>query len=370
MDLKNLLPSSMRDTRWGDLIAVIQSMILEYKQQNIDRMKTQWDLDKMDETDIENMSNYFGYKIYKRDGYTSSLPYLRKQAETIVPRITHRNTRQGYQYVLYCYNFSGDIYPIADNALFLYPYTSIWDIIIVNPANAILDPEGENILYYIGGVPIYDQNLPDPALVGDTLDGDITYFLDVPVSAALNLKRAILVSYDFLNVEDSIEGVSTTNTLTAFYEDIKRIKKATEVIYFEPRINIKTNIDNSLTIKSYYNYDRTAQYNIESKRINNLYFAPVTVQFGNGSYAVVDDTITGVNSLVASYNILNDMILYNSSNIKLEVRKRIVEFQKLGAISEIALLDLSGNCIYYAKFPLIKWLPEMYSSYYVNIDLV
>jgi hypothetical protein len=388
IDYTKLLPFQLRSTRWAELLTVVGSVLEDVKVNNIDIIKTQNIIMSMTDEQLLSFAQNFGYSIITLDGYTGTLDYLRKEVYTIIPRILTRNTIPGYNLIFTIFNLNGHVYPTIYDSETLY-LTAIEDWTSSSESTSAydtLDAGGDFSLFYLydrldrdwsniddgkfcdSYTIIYD-NPQTSDLIDTTLDAfefptlDVTPVLDT-------ITRHLIINYSFIYIENTSEFLSD-DTLRALYVDIQNNKRRTEVVYYEPVITLTTNSDNTLTTETIYNYDHSINTTKQSILVqpgidlSNAY----TVRFGDSSHDTIDGTITDVKHLIASINI-SDCDITNISAIELIGRRKITQKCKFSNFSELALLDSTGTCIYYATFPQIRYLSYMYSNIGFNISLV
>ncbi|HRT03760.1 MAG TPA: hypothetical protein P5513_07465, partial [Candidatus Diapherotrites archaeon] len=94
IQFKKYLPSIMQQTRWGTLIDVWQEIVYNNIKTNIvEKIINQYDIDLMDETDIQGLFQYFGYNCLTLTGYTETFDFIKKELFTLVPRIQKKSTQ-------------------------------------------------------------------------------------------------------------------------------------------------------------------------------------------------------------------------------------------------------------------------------------
>ena len=408
IDLKRLLPASLRETRWGEYMEALQSLMSEIKTNKIDIIENQFNINLMTDDDIIKMRNYLGYiflNFTEADNYTNTTRYLNRQILSVVPRILNRNLLKAYKYNFYIYDLIGTIYPMYydDENEILIPkedwltYDEIEGSVIDT-----LDMGGDNILYYDDELqPVYDT--PQETGFDDQ-------YLDTASFPTLDMQsipdkwtRHILIPYRFRYVENNNEFMSQ-ETLSAFYEDILYTKKITELAYFEPILEINcegtpqsgivsnptSGIVNS-TKEIWYSYDDDQTYSgiVDSfyygGSIDDIYgFSGIAfAEFGNGSHDPIEYGITGCESAVTLTGESDSMIpIANFSGIVsfdtpdiFNGRKLITQKCKLGEeyISELSLHDSNSGVVFYGTFPKINTLNTVnkhYNGIQLDIQLV
>ncbi|MCP4650350.1 MAG: hypothetical protein GY853_09775 [PVC group bacterium] len=371
IDFKKLLPSNIRTGRWGELMEVIQSVFTEIKTDKIDIIQTQFVLENMTDEQILGFGKFLGYDINYRDGYTSTLSYLRKELLSIVPRISNRTTSISYDYIFNNFNLTGNVYPcFLEEDLTLNPFIG-WKSSNESDTPIYMDQEADNILYYIDGNPVY----ADPASTGlpeiylDPEGGETPTTLDENTILS-TITRHILVEYKFNFIESEDEFIST-NTVESYYSDLFQNKRRTEVLHLEPKLTIDTH-SGSINNELYVSYDETLSGYVTSKhQACDLSSGCInTIEFGNGEYETISGVvITGVNNLVASYN-ADEFKVISQGSSRYNARKILTKTGKFIDFTEFALIDTESECIYYAHLPEINYSNNFYSSIQLDINLV
>ena len=375
VNFKKLLPKIMQGTRWAELMESVQSVLETIRINKIDIIKNQYILEEMTVEYILKMAKELGYIISYLDGYTETEEYLKRQLLTLIPRITKKNLSIGYnEYIASIYNLTGIVYPMYYQYSLLWPYLSWYTSNEGDIDNFILD-------------------LPSP----ETLILDTITFPSLDSASSVNaLTRHIVYNYSFNNVENSTEFISP-NTSFALYSDVKQHKRKTEIIYFEPQINIDTS-SGELTTETYNSWDSTYSSDVISKaypytQSGELYYdlsSGDTIRFGDsewtegeissGSFSDVKDYKFHVDlSLesdltsgeLTSGELLLGCKIYSKTATEIDIKRWITQKNKTVVnFSELAILDVDSGCIYYASFPTVNFYNKMYTNVAVNINLV
>jgi hypothetical protein len=346
----------MQNTRWGDLITVVQDIINDLKTEQIDLLKNKFNINTMTNLELKEMVSKFGYSLLSLSGYTSSTRYLKKQLETIVLRIQNKNTRIGYKYILYVYDLKGDLYPIylTDGSIF-----KVWDE-YWNRKTSILAQErtlDENETYTLDNTDPYWINSLDQS------------------GSSLTILRHLVLSYQFKYIENSLEFLSV-NSCRSIYNDVQQMKRATELIYFEPKLIIQGNLNKTLKTTTYNTYDNSASTTMKSILISGSGLLSFNhVQFGNSTRtSFASGTISGVVSLVNTLRTTPSgqlEFIETKSQTLLHCRQIITDKQKFpNSITELSLHDSTSGCIFYSTFPAIKFYDRMNSNLSFKINLI
>jgi len=422
VQFKKLLPTIMRNTRWGELVEVVQNVDTQLRTDVIQPIYNQFTITNSTSEELIRLGKMLGFNILSfNDTYTSTLDYLRKEVSTIVPRIKHKNAKKSYQYTSYVFGLYNELYPMMYNGAgdFIGRLSTLFDPASqIKYAVIITDQEGDNV-YYDQVIPnwtldsdlfsldnglILDYSITiygDPKQTGleesftdsnDTLetDADISTVNNIPTGAIITqLTRNILYCYNHKYLENSSEWLSLYS-LKALQNDINQIHKATEVIYYEPWLQLETNSVSGVTSNQvYYNYDFSISGVINSVLTGaNLQNASY-IQFGTGNYfesiSGIPYNISGVQSI--SYCIPSGVILGvsycnlpsgvggwslydNATSSHLDFDFVISEHNKFTQFTELAVLNSTSGCVYYASFPKVQWSPYMNNNIRIEINLV
>lgn len=371
VQFKKYLASSLRNTRWGELIEAYQSIVGELDDDLIKKMLDQYDTDVATITDYINILEGFGWNYSSYDGWTASLEYFKRQALTCVARIKYKTTQRAYKNEFYIFNLIGNVYPLqrlVDDTL--EPYIEWWSDPETGEIINILDSEDDNVLY---NIPLrFDGGFELDSIY--TFDSTIAYYdnpktsglgpayLDTPStiirldqsSILDDLTRFILIQYEFNKVEDASYFLST-NSVKALYNDIKLIKRLTEQVYFEPILKLYYNTDGSVKTTTYLNFEQDGESVGEMKTIlmDDQFTDLNKIIVGDGSHSTIDGTITNVVSPVQTITSAN--IVPDTENPRTEFRKALNDKDQFVDFSEVACFDSSDNCFFYATFPMVKY---------------
>jgi len=182
--------------------------------------------------------------------------------------------------------------------------------------------------------------------------------------------------------------------------DVDQIKKATEVVYYEPWLKIDTaNASGVISKQNYFTYDFSASGIIDSVLKGPSLLNAQFIQFGTGDYyksvsGIPSGSISGVQNL--SYYIPSGVIssgipgpipsgvvisgvpsgvagwnfFESPTSTSLDFYFIIQEKNKFTSFTELAILNSNSGCIYYASFPKVQWHTSMYNNIRVQINLV
>jgi len=385
IQFKKYLPSIMQQTRWGTLIDVWQEIVYNNIKTNIvEKIINQYDIDLMDETDIQGLFQYFGYNCLTLTGYTETFDFIKKELFTLVPRIQKKST-QDY------FILQGIPFNLISNAYNLY-YDTINNNYIPNLTNEYSVIYGTEVLdrehYYLFLDYIFktDQNNIvdfDPIIQTDNVYAVEQYqpiqlsetYLDEYDFSQLDsllyitqITKNILFIYYHKYVENENEFLSE-NTLKSLVNDINQFKKLTDRIYYTPELQISINQNKELTIQPLYNYQLQKISSIKSILISDDLNSPLRIRFGKGAHTTIDTSITDVFDFYFEKSIENDCFIIEQENNTLSFILKIEELQHFDYITEFILINKSNNAMVYATFPKIQWLDNMYSSIKIIINV-
>jgi hypothetical protein len=356
---KKLLPYIMRNTRWGDLITVFQSIVNDLRTEQIDTLKNKFDLDLMTQDELFDTASEFGFDLLSLDGYTSSEYFLRREVSTIVPRISSKTTRSGYKYIFYNFNFTGDVYPIQlVGGTVWTPLDNYWtDTTILHTQVFTFDP--------------------DPADTFDSTTGLWISTFDQTISS-YTLLRNLLLSYKPKYIETASEFISV-NTQKVFYNDVLQMKRATEVPYFEHRLEMETSSSGIVSTRTYTDYLNTISADVKSIMVipsSSGLISTNFVRIGNSAHTTLNSSITTVAALVGTIKTGSSGTLGQLQYIEDNKINQFYARRKLDAkctfptFSEISLHNSNSGCLYYATFQQIKWDSKQFANVLFKINLI
>lgn len=349
LDLTKLLPAFIRKTQaWVDVIAVFQQFLDNDARDEIASLRDRFDYDTITDDDAKKIIWGFGHTLSQGDGYTSSHRYIQRQLRTLLKRIEAKGAEPSYQYLFYVYDVIGDVYPTLISP---YGYLKPWLTWLVS------DETDATPLQLDTGLTL-DQNY----------EGDANWYLDYGAIASV-LTRHFILSYSPWHVENSTEFMSV-DTVNAFFNDVNRNKRKIEVPHYEFRLYADALASGALTTETWQDYEQTFSVNQESMRIDlglDLTDAAY-IQFGDGRHAVVNNSITGVQSLVQQIPLsFFEIKLQDSTHLYfkhfMQTTTRFFDYQ------EIAVLDSSNNCLFYSKFPWVRYPSAGFNHAYVFLML-
>lgn len=380
---KKFIPKVMQDTKWGDLAEVWQYIWNSIKTEKIYPIVNQKDIDLASIDELKNILTQYGFKYLSLDGYTSTKDYIYKEVKVCVPKIKTKTTQTSFVYVGIPFNLISTAYTIIyETSLLKFIVDETLQGVTIQ-ATTELDRESLNILYYESsnyfdrGL-FFDQNpiinseekveVISPSVLLSPAYLDSEMFPQLDGSANLySLSRNICYSYIYKFVETSAEFM-TIETLKALENDVNQVKRITDRVYYEPSLFIDLNTNFSLTTKIWFSYDGSFSVNQENILINS--FSHLSkIRFGNGKHLSVNSSITDVDNFLFEIVIANTNILIDTDSV-FSLRALITELQKFQAFTEIAVLDIYGNCILYSTFPKVQWIDTMYNNIKLTFNLI
>ena len=399
VDYKKFLPKQMRDTRWGELLEVVQDIIEnEVKPTKIRPIFDQFDVEKASDQELLNYANYFGYNILSLTGLSSTHNYLKKQISTIVPKIKYKTTYNCFPYVGVPYGLSAK----AHNTIYDYSNNSILTLENIEDAKEyVLDPVttfdwgSPNIIYYIDKYYsdytelTFDENEYDvvefdtqePVYYGDNPNPnpDLTFDdLLIPtwdMTLSLNMiSRVFVFSYKFNFVENENEFLSIYS-LKSLDNDIQQCKRATDFVYYEPILEVETNSGSIVETKCWKDFTGLGCVNQYSIYMGSGNLQDVRyINLGNGTYDEINSGITDVQSFTKQFDYSGCIWSIEEDNHIMGrpyiTASGIISEYHFDDITEMSCLDENSGCILYSTFPTISWGQDLKSNIKFDIQLV
>lgn len=387
--LSTLLPKSF-SARWTQLMSVIDSILEDLQTEILDPIRDQHNISKASNEQILDDLKYFGYTPYYSEGFNSSKEYLTREYTTISDRIKKRNIKESYELILKIFYQKGTVFPLYfDYVENIYvPYEIWWglleDLVIVDT----LDSDKDNLQYYTSlffddgslfddGTPLDYQvavyssprktNLPEGFLDTPEIIETLDQFFEIQ-----NITRYISVQLICKNML-SDTSFFDFHEMSALVYDLKKNKRATEVLFIMPKMYLYTKDDYTATSTVIQKYDQSI-----TKNINSIY---------NGAIGTLQDTTyirygTGYSDDASSViSMIEQTVEYTLSQVYIKERSddvfnfstkitRIPVPSTAFSFSEIGLFDTYNRLIYYACFPSIIF-PENTNGgneIYIKID--
>lgn len=351
IDLTKLLPSNLRTVqRYKDIVSVYQSYLYNDVKNAIDSFKTRFYPDQISEADIILTIEDFGHMLSRSPGYTETHRYLIRQYDTLIKRLKSKGTEKSYEYLFYVYDVMGDVYPLLrqlDDTL------TPWLTWLVS------------------------DDVDDPPFMlddGHTLDeptGRNPYWTLDSGAIISNTTRHFLISILPRFVENDVFEFISTNTMSALRNDVNQNKRKVEIPHYEIRLYAEANIAGITVSREWKDHDDTISTNQQSVRTSaslSDFSGATYIQFGDGEYSTVNNSITGVNSLIQQLP-LTDFDVKVQTSLQLNFRNLITTTFKWFDYREISIHDSSGNCIFYSSFPWIRYASDTLSSGYWLLTL-
>lgn len=377
MNVSNLLPSNLKNTRWDQFFKAVWSYLQDFKNVKISKLKNKFNPEEAISSDLDNLKDLLqrkGYTLIEANGYTSSLEYHKRRALSIPTEILWHTSKKSYNSILKSFWFLGTTYSLA------YSLTNEYLPIAEYDTNAntfieylMLDQESDIIYYYNGITPVpnppIETNLPEAFLDDDVNFGTLDYAISYLGS------NHFLLNYKFYVVEDKDVFISY-NTAKSLYETVLQAHRLKEVPHYRPELNIYVNNTNTIQIKSYSTYDKdqTKNSNIQSlfSSSGNLNLL-TSIKIGVGKYVNINNSITNVSQpigefLITQFNVSNQNVYTITLEYKISEYGKLLDKDNnsINYFSELLFLYESTN-IMYCTFPTIYFYEKMYSSLKINV---
>lgn len=347
LNLTKLLATSLQSLyQFKDIVSVYQSYLYNDVKPKIDSFITRIEGNISDE-DAKLILYDFGFELSLGNGYTNTSKYIQRELKTILKRLKTKGAEISYHYIFYIFDLMGAVYPLIykpDGTL--EPYL-----------NYLISPETNDPPLFLDTGRILDE----------PYEGDPYWTLDYG-SFINSLTRHLLISYTPRFIENANEFISSDTSL-AFFNDVFQNKREVEIPHFEFRLYSNASLANIDTIKTWNSYDNSISADQHSIKILGTgdFTTAATIQFGSGSITPATNSITGVQTLIQSYPINTFKIKLKDAN-HLYFKHRLQGNTKFFDYREIAILDGSGNCIYYTTFPWVRYYNQMLSSTYIFLS--
>lgn len=382
--LSTLLPKLFSE-RWIQFMSVIDSVLGDLKDELVSPILNQHDITKATNDQIINAIKYFGYVPSYLDGFSSTTEYLTREYVTITDRIKKRNTKESYELVLNIFFQKGTVYPMFyDYVQDIYlPYLTWWDFSESTKTVNSLDPDKNNLLYYINteldNGTTFDSNTHfDYAIAvfgSPKKTGLPEAFLDTPeLIESLDQFHNIENMTRYIYVQMVCRKMLTDdsfldfNAMTSLLYDLNDLHRPTEVLYFFPKVFLYTKNDNTETNIEIEKYDKTITKEIKSIMLSGTLEDVQTISYGTG----YSQDLTGITSLVnltQPFN-LNHMYIKEKVPNTLHFFTTITANIKAFSFSEIGLYNIYNELIYYACFPSIMFPDNINggNEIYIKLD--
>jgi hypothetical protein len=395
---KKFLPKAMKETRWGELIEVWQSIWEDLKRDEIRAIFNQYDFDNISVDELKELAQMFGYTVKNLTGYTSTEDFIKKEVLYLIPRVKTKTTQTCYQLMGIPFNLLSTGYSVIyDTALDKY----VVDETLQGSSyygTTTLDREDRGYAYLgslvnmdegiiLDNSPLYYMDIFQKVSVGiyTTLDAttiDATNFPTLDGSTLLyTLTRNMVYNYIFKYIETATEFLSL-NTLKVLKYDIDNFKKITDRCYYEPYLYIEVNSDHTTNTKTWTSYDGTITADQKSILIENSFADWTEIRFGTGSHTVINTSITDVDEYSFSWfysgctKIIEETDHYNFRTLITEFQKSVLTtditpsgIQRITEFTELAIINSSG-CALYSTFPKIQWDNKMYVNMKFDFQIV
>lgn len=176
VQFKNLLPSKMRTSMWGDLLTAYQKVDTQIRSGIINPIFNQYTVSATS-AELIKLGSFLGINILSLDGYTLSKEYLIKQIQTAVLRITSKTSRKSYNYIGYIYNLQSTVYPMmtSSEGALTSKLSTVYDP-TSQIANQVIisDQEGDN-LYYTQDTENWETDQTDDFITDTNITTDFDF---------------------------------------------------------------------------------------------------------------------------------------------------------------------------------------------------
>lgn len=389
-DFKKLLIKSLRQTRWGDLANAFQDIISELKSDKLSKLKYKFDVQNSGEENLKSLIVNSGFPLYIYSGFTSSLEYLKRRAESLVYERLYRGGALSYLYIMKSFFLKGGVYSLRSDEQKIFR-------VIRNPLESInsqafeyfLSDQALPFIYYYDGVnpvpnPPIETGLPDLYSDSDDMAG-ASRILFLDINEIRDYTNHFVIEYEFLKIED--ENVfQSSYTALAFEKTVNYSKREKEVAHFQPLIKVPLMMDKSVNEIVFTSYDDLLQSSEKTIWVTGDLSQVNKVQIGRGRNYDID--INPVNQCSIPLITYTPVSAYfneiDRSVSGLHIESNIYEYSKLGIsatgavsgevaitnFSEVAFLDNTNNLIAYAYFPSVNLTDTMYSSVCFDVRIV
>lgn len=374
MKFKNLVPSNLRSTRWLEFFDALDSYMSKFKKEKLEILENKFIVEKSEKPNLRDLVERKGYTLFESEGFTSSLEYFRRRADSLPVEILWLLSDKCYRNVLKSFWLFGETFSLElDFDTFYYPKNLISGTNSVDSEYQLLDQEQDVIFYFLNGFPVPNPPIPtfQPALFLDTFE-----FPNLDLDSQRSGTNHFLIDYGFHVVEDKNVFISK-NTSRVLWETITGIHRMKEIPHYRVMLEPKVNTDGSSWLKNYttYDFDDSKNSTLETIYIKNNFALAKYIEFGTDPYTILSNQISRVNVSLGYIPIsgLFDVIRQAVSGLQIEYK--ITEYGKLNVsgnnivkFSEVAVLDENFEAIAYMKFPEINFYSKMYTSLKLEID--
>ena len=98
-------------------------------------------------------------------------------------------------------------------------------------------------------------------------------------------------------------------------------------------------------------------------------FLNVLTIFLSEQATVTGPTPPGTGVIFPTFS-LTEFDLSEQTSVRIKGRRKITQKTRFKSFKELGIFNSLGDCLYYATFPDVKYLSNMYSNIYIDIQLV
>ena len=375
---KKFIPKVMQTTKWGSLTEVWQSIYEDIREDEVRKIFSQYDFDTISTDDLYELAAMFGFNFKTLDGYTATLDFMKKEVLYIIPRLSVKTTQTCYQLQGVPFNLISTGYSVIFDSS-VNKYNADETLLgTKTPGTPTLDREDRGYVFYrslvnmdsnlsLDSSPVYHMDTREKVSAGSflTLDESFIDFSEFPSLDGLpylySLTRNMVFNYIYKFAENSDEFLSL-NTLKVLKSDIDQFKRVTDRCYFEPYLFFRFNPSTDVRNKIWTDYQGNAMFTQKSIFIGTFFENWHKIRFGIGAHTTIDTSITDVETFSFEYDYIDDTNKLIEELDHYNFRLLITEMQKISYFTEIAIIDISGNCVAYSTFPKVQWDPNMYTN--------
>jgi len=374
MKLKNLTPKNLKGSKWEDFFQAMDNYFQDFKNNKIVILKNKFIIkESTDKDNLRDLIKQKGFKIIELNGYSSTLEYIQRRAESTPVEILWLLSETCYKQILKSFWYYGNIYGLFhDPTGYFFPIDITLMVSSVAAEIPLLDQEVDIIYYYYKGIPVPNppQETFKPAIY---LDMEDPPYLDMDFKG--NATNHFVIEYSFYKTESKDIFVSE-NTSRALYDTVNQVHRLKEVPHYRTLLDFTVDISGNIIETNYSSYGDENEISICKTIYLGSNFNLVNyIEVGDSYHPVIDNTIIGCKQSLGVIPI-NQVFTINSqsaSGIDLEYKiKERGKFQNTSneviySFSELTFLDDSLNPIAYMTFPKITWYEKMYTSVHFKV---
>ena len=366
--ITNLLPIQLKnDKLWNSFFETLEEVYFNLEDEQISKLKNKYNLDFLNLENLTDLILKQGSIISSYAGYTSTVEFFRRRANSVIVEITYRHSYKAYEYLLKSYYMKGRITSLRNTSK---GYVGLYNLEGIEFIEIVADREKDLIEYYIGltPVPFPPPQTGNPPLYADTfLDSFDLFPVTADVQEFTDYSNILMIEISFIVIE-SVDVFSSVETMKSLYEQVQHYKKMRHLIRFQANIDIPLN---SLTTreKVYTDYTQTLLSSTKSIHFGDLSTAK-KIQIGKGRYLNLTDGSSGVQIPIFTDLIKNKFLAFVKTIDRLLIESIKSESSyfldnssnKVLQFSEVAILDENDIVLVYAYFPDVIFYEKMFSS--------